>query len=87
MDKPPAQERAERLVFIAVVLGVVGGVLAAVGASGSSDGSAVALILGYVVLAVAAGVTLVGVIALGVQLGVTAADQEKHMQQYRSHSK
>lgn len=83
MDKPPAQERAERLLFIAVVLGIVGAVLLGVGASSTDDGAIVAQILGYVALVVGGGVMLVGVIALGVQLGVTAADQQKHMEQYR----
>lgn len=46
----------------------------------------VAQILGYVALVVGGGVMLVGVIALGVQLGVTAADQQKHMEQYRPKS-
>jgi len=86
MDKPPAQERAERLLFIAVVLGIVGAVLLGVGASSTDDGAIVAQILGYVALVVGGGVMLVGVIALGVQLGVTAADQQKHMEQYRPSS-
>ncbi|WP_028472256.1 hypothetical protein [Nocardioides alkalitolerans] len=83
MDKPPAQERAERLLFIAVVLGIAGAVLLGVGASSTDDGAIVAQILGYVALVVGGGVMLVGVVALGVQLGVTAADQQKHMEQYR----